>query len=151
MYKCINFILLISVFYADLAWSITKHIEITDAVARPSMSANGNSAVYLKIKNGSHLDLLLTEASNEEIADSIELHQSIVDKATGVAKMIPVDQIAIPKSGEVALVPGGMHIMLMGLKRSLKIGDKFDLELLFRDVGTNDFYIKPLTVEVKKF
>jgi copper(I)-binding protein len=36
---------------------------------------------------------------------------------------------------KVEFAPGGLHVMLMGLKRPLKEGQVFELELLFEVAG----------------
>ena len=48
-------------------------------------------------------------------------------------KMRRVDAIAVPGHAEVVLKPGGLHIMLIGLTRSLEVGEKVTLELEFAD------------------
>jgi hypothetical protein len=50
-------------------------------------------------------------------------------------KMRAVQQIVIPGNGSIKLQPGGFHIMLMGLKKPLVEGDKFDLTLVFKKAG----------------
>ena len=62
------------------------------------------------------------------------IHNHINDK--GIMKMRAVKQIAIPANGSIKLQHGGFHIMLMGLKKPLREGDKFDLTLIFKKAGT---------------
>lgn len=118
-------------------------IEFMEPWARASMSPNNNSAVYLVIKNTSDSMETLIGASAIDVANNVELHQSFVDEK-GVSKMIPVGEIVIPAKTEVALKPGGIHIMLFDLKSSLKSGDKFKLDLKFKSLGT-----KSIDVEVR--
>jgi copper(I)-binding protein len=51
------------------------------------------------------------------------------------------DGLEIPAKGEVLLKPGSYHVMLIGMKRDLNVGDTFSLELQFEKSGT-------MTVEV---
>jgi len=44
-------------------------------------------------------------------------------------KMRRVERIEIPAKGAVSLEPGGLHVMLIGLKRNLVPGDSVDLRL----------------------
>jgi hypothetical protein len=53
-----------------------------------------------------------------------------------VMKMRPVTGVDIPAGQPVSLAPGGLHIMLMGLKKPLKAGEKFPLTLTFDKAGT---------------
>jgi copper(I)-binding protein len=62
------------------------------------------------------------------------IHNHINDK--GIMKMRAVKQIAIPANGSIKLQPGGFHIMLMGLKKPLLEGDRFNLTLIFKKAGT---------------
>jgi hypothetical protein len=50
----------------------------------------------------------------------------------GMMAMEPVDSLALPPQGSVALEPGGFHVMLTGLRAPLHAGDKLPLTLTFR-------------------
>ncbi len=50
--------------------------------------------------------------------------------------MKKIDAIDIPAGKSVQLKPGGYHIMLIGLKKPLKVGDKVELNLKFGKAGT---------------
>lgn len=108
----------------------SSDLEFVKPWARPSMSASNNSAAYFTIKNNSDKEYILIGASAADTANNVELHQSFVDEK-GVSKMTNVDKMVIPSRAEVVLKPGGNHIMLFDLKRNLKTGDKFKLELKF--------------------
>jgi copper(I)-binding protein len=53
----------------------------------------------------------------------------------GVSSMTPAGDIAIEPGEIVALEPGGLHVMLMGLQSSLDEGSAFELTLTFSDGG----------------
>ena len=58
------------------------------------------------------------------------LHSS--SSADGVARMRPIEGgLEIPARARVELKPGGTHIMLEGLNRSLRAGQTVDVELRF--------------------
>lgn len=75
-------------------------------------------------------DLKLIEASSPA-AHSVELHSMSLDKGTMV--MRPVKAIDLPKGKAVQLAPGGLHVMLFGLKAPLKAGEQLPLTLTVRD------------------
>ena len=52
-----------------------------------------------------------------------------------VMRMRQVDAIELPPGATVELKPGGMHLMLMGLKQPLKADDKVPLTLRFEKAG----------------
>jgi len=110
------------------------------ARATPGQTTNGS--VYLTIKNNSpHSDELIKAHSN--LSARTMLHTHIMDK--GVARMRHVNSISIPKKSIIQLKPGGYHIMLMGLKKPLKIGDTILLLLTFRKAGSRN-----VTVSIRK-
>ena len=46
-------------------------------------------------------------------------------------KMTSVPFIKIPAGGNVELKKGGFHLMIMGLKRNLKVGEKIKVKFYF--------------------
>ena len=105
---------------------------IEGAFARTSLGHGKNSAAYLSIHNHSPNNDYLIDAKTN-VAAMTSIHNHINDE--GIMKMRAVKQIAIPANGSIKLQPGGFHIMLMGLKKPLLDGDKFDLTLIFKKAG----------------
>jgi len=111
---------------------------VDDAWARPmtvEMGAEGslpgtNSAAYLDLRNGGRdPDRLLGVESS--VAERTELHESVLDG--DVMRMRRVDGVDLPPGEAVRLAPGGLHIMLLDLRRSLEVGDTLTLTLTFRN------------------
>jgi copper(I)-binding protein len=50
-------------------------------------------------------------------------------------KMEPVTGLVIKANDAVAFAPGGLHIMLTGLRRPLVLGQSFPLTLTFAKAG----------------
>lgn len=107
-------------------------------IMEPMARAGGpNGAVYMKLmNNGSSDDALI--GGSTDVAEVVEIHESIMDGNT--MKMRPVEKIAIPAGGSATLEPGGLHVMLIGLKKELAQGDKISLTLNFEHAA-------PLTIE----
>lgn len=112
-------------------------LTIEHAWARPAVK--GNSAAYMVIMNAGSDDRLTGVSS--EVAEKTELHSTTID-AQGVGKMVPVQAVDVPSGGQAKLAPGGLHVMLVGLKEALKEGQEFDLTLEFEHAG-------PVAVEVE--
>ena len=111
-------------------------ISIKHPYSTPSMAGGKNGVVYIKsIKNaGNVLDQLLSATT--QVADRVEIHEMKMDG--DVMKMRPLTGIDIPVGGEVSIAkgnPNGYHLMLMGLKKPLKEGDKFPVWLTFKKAG----------------
>jgi copper(I)-binding protein len=52
--------------------------------------------------------------------------------------MRPVAGLDLPAGKTVALQPGGYHLMLIGLKRHLQVGESIDLTLVVDRGGTRE-------------
>jgi copper(I)-binding protein len=114
-----------------------SEITVTDAYLHASMP---NGAVYLNLKNNGNAGDRLVGAETD-IAEAAELHETRLDE-NDVMRMRPLEEVELPAGGSATLQPGGMHIMLLGLKQSLVRGDKIKLTLNFAQA-------EPQTIEVE--
>ena len=105
-------------------------IEIDEAYARASIPNVPNSAAFFVIKNNSDKDIAITSA-NSDVAEKNELHTHI--KENQMLKMMKIEKLVVPAKSSLELKSGGDHVMLMGLKKELKVGDEISLELSFSD------------------
>lgn len=98
--------------------------------ATPPTARTG--AVFLTVNNrGTSADRLLSAAS--EAAESVELHTHLHEGS--IMRMRKVDDIAIPAGKATVLAPGGLHVMLIGLRTPLKQGGQVELTLTFEQAG----------------
>jgi len=89
-------------------------------------------AGFVTIRNtGSEADTLV--AASTPGAGRVELHTSL--REGDVMRMRPVANIPVPAGGSVALAPGGLHMMLMGLTRPLAVGQVVPVTLRFERAG----------------
>ncbi len=111
----------------------SQEILVDDVWARASIGISRPGAVYLTIRNtgGKVVTLVGIET---QIADRAEVHRTATD-ANGVSSMAYVGDLSIAPGREVELKPGGLHIMLMGLKEPMLEGSRIKLELIFDDGG----------------
>ena len=128
--KRILFFVLMSVVLLSACAPTAKDVEASDVWARTGM-AGGNSAVYMMLVNGTSADDELLSASSD-VAEAVELHESKMG-ANGEMQMIPQASILLAAGAKVEFKPGGLHVMLIGLKQELKIGDEFVLTLHFKN------------------
>lgn len=89
------------------------------------------SAVYMQIENPNEEALYLVGAA-ADVAEAVEIHE--VKMENDVMQMSPIEQLEIPAGEAVTLQPGGYHVMLIGLRQSLEVGDAFPVTLTF-DTG----------------
>lgn len=100
--------------------------EVQLRATAPGMTATGG---YLTIHNDMDKADRLVGVS-ADFAAKAEIHT--MANENGVMKMRPLpDGIEIPAGGMVELAPGGMHLMLMGLKQTLEAGQMLEVELTF--------------------
>lgn len=115
-------------------------IHIGEPWARPSLGQNPNSAAYLVLDNrGEAADRLVKAES--PVAERVEIHTVLKEGA--VMRMRPVKEgVALPAGANVALEPGGLHVMLMGLSRRLAPGESFPLTLIFEKAGAVEVSVR---------
>lgn len=107
-------------------------LKIGHPWARATPGVVKNGAAYLTVTNtGKQADRLL--AASTDAADHAELHTHLQEN--GVMKMRQIADIPLEAGATVKLQPGGLHIMLMGLKQPLKEGDRVPLTLRFDQAG----------------
>lgn len=107
-------------------------ITVEDAYAYATVPDQKNGAVFFTIYNGGTVADKLTAASTD-IAESTDLHTNVIEEDT--VTMTKVDGYDIEPKEMLTLDPPGHHIMLSGLKKPLKQGDKFSLQLTFEKKG----------------
>lgn len=106
-------------------------IELRDAYAHATSAAQPVGAGFVTISNSGSADRLLGVACT--CSQNAEMHSMSMDG--GVMKMRKLDAIEVPAKGTVSLEPGGMHLMLVGLKSPLVDGQQVPLELRFDKAG----------------
>lgn len=88
---------------------------------------------YVTLSNDGDRTASLTRASSPDYAH-VMLHQSTMHD--GMSTMTRVARIDVPAHGQVALAPGGYHLMLMQATHPLKPGDRIEVVLRFADGST---------------
>ena len=143
----ILFFLGIATFIA-VACSGTTGLEVTDAWARPGVVGQ-NTAVYFNIENSQAVGDTLLRASSD-VAGAVELHMSMMvkpeeeageegemgDEMEGdVMRMVPQEFVDVPANSTVNFEPGGLHVMLIDLKKDLNEGETLAVTLQFEGAG----------------
>lgn len=120
-------------------------LEIVHPWSRATPQGARVGAGYMVLRNnGAEADRLVSVTS--EVAPRAEIHEMAVD-ADGVMTMREVsDGIEIPAGGEVALEPGGYHLMFIGLEEGLAEGALFTGTLVFERAGEVevDYAVEPM-------
>lgn len=86
--------------------------RVTEAWVRLPVVAGRPGAGYMTIQGGARPDRLV--AASSPAAERVELHRTV--KAGGVMRMERVESLTIPAGETVRFAPGGLHLMLFGVK-----------------------------------
>jgi copper(I)-binding protein len=111
------------------ACSTIEDIEVHQAWSRPTPQGD-TAAAYFELHNHTQTDDELIGASST-ISDSVEIHESKMEN--DVMTMNMLSSISLPAGEELTFEPGGLHIMLIGIKQELKKGGKYELVLHFKN------------------
>lgn len=105
-------------------------VGVAGAFARAVPPGQTNSAAFMSLTNGSDAAHVLVSAESN-VSEVAELHAHIMEE--GMMKMRRLEKIDLPAGETVALEPGGLHVMLIGLERQLSPGEAVDITLIFED------------------
>jgi periplasmic copper chaperone A len=128
MKKFLMFVLAGMLLLAACGAPMSDAVEAKDAWARTGMQG-GTSAAYMMLSNGTPQDVALVGASSDA-ASAVEVHLSSMG-ADGVMKMEQQSSVSIPSKKMLELKPGSYHVMLIGLKQDLNVGDSITVTLHF--------------------
>jgi copper(I)-binding protein len=111
--------------------ALAADLSVSDAFSRAT-PGNGPGVAYLTIHGGNAPDRLVGASSPR--AAKVEMHT--MSMQGDVMQMREVDAVEIPANAPIRFAPGGLHLMLTGLKAPLKPGETVPLTLTFEHAGT---------------
>jgi copper(I)-binding protein len=112
--------------FVPIAAQAAPALHVRDGWSRPA-AAGGTAVGYLTLVNKGPADALV--AAESPVAQKVEMHASSM--AGGVMRMSRELRVDIPAGGQVSFAPGGRHLMLIGLKKAFRQGDRAPLTLRF--------------------
>ncbi len=122
----------------------TGQLEVTNVWARATPGRAATGVAYLTVSSPT-ADRLVSAST--PVARRAELHTTTVggSMAGMVMQMRRISGIDIAAGRPVTLKPGGLHIMLVGLRQPLQAGQSFPLTVTFQKAGA-----RTVTVAVEK-
>lgn len=102
-------------------------VTIDNAWVRNTLPGQEVSAAYMTLTSQQNIVLINVESN---VTKSVEIHS--MSMQNGVMKMRMLRELPITAGKPYALAPGGYHLMLFDLKKSLNVGDKVNFVLTFR-------------------
>ena len=110
---------------------------VFDVWVKTTVPGGTVSAAYMYIKSATAVKLVKAESP---IAAIVEIHQMKMND--GVMEMKGLDAVEIPANKLVDLKPGGLHIMLMKVKKPINPGDKVPLTLTFEGADKKSLVVR---------
>jgi copper(I)-binding protein len=111
---------------------VVGNLTIDGAWARASTAGMKMGAGYLTIANTGEADDELLAVSSPAAGD-VQIHRSQIQD--GVMQMREVGATLVPARQRIRFLPGGLHLMFMGLKAPLEAGQTVPVTLQFRAAG----------------
>jgi periplasmic copper chaperone A len=117
-------IVALAVISATVVAQGTQPVVVTSAWVRALPPGQPNTAAYMTITNPGR-DAVTIVAANSTLAQKVEFHTT--REVDGLQRMEQVEQIVLLPGQVVELVPGKMHLMLLGLDHMPGAGDSVQL------------------------
>jgi len=117
-------------------------VNIKDAWVRPSHPGQDTGAAYMTFTSKENVTLTHIES---EASESTKIHSMTMHN--GVMKMRMLDNLPLLAGEPYKLEPGGFHLMLLNLKKTLNAGDSVNFVLYFKTKNQTEFK-QSLTIQV---
>lgn len=105
-------------------------LAVREAYVRAAPPGQPHGAAFMTLINTGSTARALVGASSP-VSTVVELHTHRHED--GMMRMRRLERIDIPAQGQTVLAPGGLHLMLIGLRQALQPGDQVALTLVFDD------------------
>jgi hypothetical protein len=112
--------------------ALAAGLSVTNAWSRSTPPVAKVGVVYFTLKNDTNKSDRLLKLSTS-VAEKVEVHRTEV--LDGIARMREVAVLHVDAGQTLEFKPGGMHVMLMGLRKPLVAGTTYELDLLFEVAG----------------
>lgn len=103
-------------------------VTVINAWVRATIPGATGTAAYMTLQNPASSPVVLVRA-HSPAAEAVEFHESV--RRDGIARMHPLPRVTVPARGVAKFVPGGAHIMLIGVRRELRAGSVVPMTLVF--------------------
>ncbi len=118
-------LLLAAMFVASAAADGVKAEHVWVRATPPGQKVAG---AFMELTSDAPVSLVGGESP---AADHVELHTMAMKDGVMIMRRVP--EIKLPKGQTVQLKPGGLHVMLIGIKAQLKEGETVPITLRTRD------------------
>lgn len=109
-----------------LAATARAQVEVSGAWVRPTVEGQMGTGAFMTLRSREPLRLV---GASSAVAGVVEVHEMALHN--NVMRMRAIEALPLPAGQAVELKPGGHHVMLMDLKRTLRNGEQVAIELQF--------------------
>lgn len=113
-------------------------VEVESPVAYAPLASGRPGSAYFTLRNPRD-EALTVVGIRCPLFGRAELHETVV--VDGMYRMRRVAELAVPARGEVALVPGGLHVMLMEPADGTAPGSRCPMTIDFADGSSVTFEV----------
>lgn len=106
---------------------VSGEVVVESAWSRATVPGATTGVIYATLANQGPDAVTITGAASES-ARMVMIHETTM--VDGVMKMRHRDEIVVPPGGRLEMAPGGVHIMLMGLKNRLQQGETVTAQII---------------------
>jgi copper(I)-binding protein len=106
--------------------SVRAQVEVGGAWVRPTVEGQLGTGAFMTLRSREPLRLV---GASSAVAGVVEIHEMALQN--NVMRMRAIEALPLPAGQPVELKPGGYHVMLMDLKRTLRAGEQVAIELQF--------------------
>jgi len=121
-------------------------VEVESPVAYAPLASGRPGSAYFTLRNPRD-EALTVVGIRCPLFGRAELHETVI--VDGAFRMRRVAEIAVPARGELALVPGGLHVMLMEPVDGAMAGSRCPMTIEFADGSSVSFEV-PLETRTPK-
>ncbi len=123
-----NGLMLAMAAFSMVAAAQAADLMVRNVWIREPMPGQSVAAAYMTLESTRGMALVKADSP---VAGVVELHRMWMDH--GIMRMRAMPRIDLPAGQAVRLTPGGLHVMLIDLRRTLRVGEYVPLTLVFED------------------
>lgn len=105
-------------------------VMVSDPWVRGVVAGQTETGAYMTLSSTTATTLV---GVSSPVAQSVQIHEMM--QHGSMMMMHEIKSLPVPANGAVDLDSSGYHIMLIGLKKALMVGDKVPLNLTFKDAA----------------
>ena len=91
-----------------------ERLVVDDPWSREPAEGQSNGVVYATVSNPTDADVTITAAASP-VTDDVQLHETTTGDDGSMSMSEVEGGLVVPAGGELALEPGGAHVMLVGI------------------------------------